>query len=184
MSPQVVFGIFFGAFALLLVWIGWFTRKWISDTSDFILAGREVSLLVNTAGVAAIGFAATSIAFGPALQILYGFWGSLIAMGLIYSIFGLAFYGLLFSSYIRRCGAHTLPEWLEMRFSSGTRTVITIATIVGLVGILANNIVSMAMVVVGYTQFPIVYVIAALFLLFLLFTYMGGLWAVTLTDFV
>ena len=54
MSPQVVFGIFFGVFALLLIWIGWFTKKWISDTSDFILAGREVSLLVNTAGVAAI----------------------------------------------------------------------------------------------------------------------------------
>lgn len=184
MSSQAVFGIFFGVFAIFLVWIGWITKKWISDTSDYILAGREVNLLVNVAGVTAIGFAATSITFGPGFTILYGFKGSFVALALIYPIFGLVFYGILFSSYIRRCGAHTLPEWLEMRFSSGTRTIITIATIIGLIGILANNIVSMAMAIVGYTGFNPVYVISAMFLIFLIFTYMGGLWAVTLTDFV
>ena len=75
-----------------------------------------------------------------------------------------------------------VSEWLEMRFSSGTRTVVTIATIIALIGIVANNIVSMALVIVGYTGYPPVYVISALFLLFLAFTYLGGLWAVTLTD--
>lgn len=184
MSTQVVFGIFFGVFAIVLLWVGWITKKWISDASDYILAGREVSLLVNAAGVSAIGFAATSIAFNPAMPILYGFWDSMVILGWIYPILGLVLYGILFSSYVRRCGAQTLPEWLAMRFSPGTRTVITIATIIGLIGILANNIVSMAMAVVGYTGYPPVYVISALFLLFLIFTYMGGLWAVTLTDFV
>jgi SSS family solute:Na+ symporter len=183
MSTNILFGFFFVVFAILLLWIGWFTRKWITDSSDYILAGREVSLLVNIAGVGAIGFAGTSIALGTGVQILYGFWAVFIAFAVIYSFLGLGLYGIIFSSYIRRCGAHTLPEWLEMRFSSRTRTVVTIATVIALIGIVANNIVSMALVIVGYTGYPPVYVMSALFFLFLAFTYLGGLWAVTLTDF-
>ncbi len=183
MGANAVFLVFFIGFAIILTYGGWITRRWISDSSDFILAGREVSLLINIFGVAAIGYAGTSIALGPGLAISYGFWGSM-AFAAIYSLGGLALYGLLFTTFIRRCGAQTLPEWLEIRYSSGVRLVVTIATVFGLTGIMANNVVSLAGVVAGYAGWPLWIAITLCFLVILLFSYFSGLWAVTLTDFI
>src|SRR5699024_3212340 len=170
------------AFLLLLLGGGLMTRKWVKNSNDFLIAGREVGLIVNIFGVAAIGFAGTIITLGPGLAIITGFWGS-VGFGIIYGIGGLALYGIIFAPYIRRSGAHTLSEWLEMRFDSRTRTLVTLATILGLLGIMANNVVSMAIVTTGFTGWSLLGTLAVIFFLFLLFTYIGGFWAVTLTDF-
>ena len=182
MTFNGIFIIMFSAFVLLLLGGGLITRKWVKNSNDFLLAGREVSLIVNVFGVAAIGFAGTIITLGPGLAIMTGFWGS-VGFGIIYGIGGLALYGLIFAPYIRRSGAHTLSEWLEMRFDSRTRTLVTLATILGLLGIMANNVVSMAIVTTGFTGWSLLGTLAVIFFLFLLFTYIGGFWAVTLTDF-
>jgi len=183
MSISVVFLIITAVFGALLIAAGWVTRKWIQDSSDFILAGREISLALNIFGVAAIGFAGTSIALSPAFAILYGFWGSFLVLGVIFSIGGLSCYGLFFTKFVRRCGAQTLPEWLELRYNSKVRFVITIGTILGLTGIMANNVVSMTGVVAGFTGWPMFATISVIFFVFLLFSYLGGFWAITFTDF-
>lgn len=183
MGFTVVFSIFLVVFAILLMAAGWYTRRWINDASDFLLAGREVSLLINTFGVAAIGFAGTSITLVPGLTIQGGYTASL-AFSLIYLFGGLALYGWVFAPIIRRSGAQTLPEWLEMRYDKNVRTIITVCTILGLVGILANNVVSMAVVVSGFTGWPEHLVTSILFLAFIVFVYAGGFWGVTLTDFI
>ncbi|MBO1001704.1 sodium:solute symporter [Pseudogracilibacillus auburnensis] len=182
MAFNTVFLIMFIAFLLLLLAGGFITKKWVSNSNDFFIAGREVGLLVNIFGVAAIGFAGTIITLGPGLAIMTGFWGA-VGFGIIYGFGGLALYGIVFAPYIRRSGAHTLSEWLEMRFDSRTRTLVTLATILGLLGIMANNVVSMAIVTTGFTGWSLLGTLAVIFFLFLLFTYIGGFWAVTLTDF-
>lgn len=174
--------VMFAVFAGVLLYGGYATRKWINDSSDYLLAGREVSLIINMFGVAAIGYAGTSITLCPGFMVLFGVKGAL-AFGVAYLIAGLMCYGLIFAKFIRRCGAQTLPEWLEMRFDSRTRTIVTIATILGLLGILANNIVSMAITVAGFTEWNYLITTSAIFAIFLIFTYAGGFWAVTLTDF-
>lgn len=182
MAFNTIFLIMFVAFLVLLLAGGFITKKWVSNSNDYFIAGREVGLLVNTFGVAAIGFAGTIITLGPGLAIMTGFWGA-VGFGIIYGFGGLALYGIVFAPYIRRSGAHTLSEWLEMRFDSRTRTLVTIATILGLLGIMANNVVSMAIVTTGFTGWSLLGTLAVIFFLFLLFTYIGGFWAVTLTDF-
>lgn len=183
MRPEMVFLVFFAVFAIILAYAGWITRRWVSDSSDFILAGREVSLIINVFGVAAIGYAGTSIALGPGLAISHGFWGSMV-FAVIYSLGGLALYGLFFTTFIRRCGAQTLPEWLEVRYSSSVRLIVTVTTVFGLTGIMANNVVSLAGVVSGYAGWPLWVAITLCFFVILLFSYFSGLWAVTLTDFI
>lgn len=182
MSVQVTFSIFFIVFAAIMVGAGVISKKWVSETSDYILAGREVSLLINIMGVAAIGFAGTTVALAPGYSILYGIKGSLL-WGCIYAALGLIFYGQVFANFIRRCGAQTLPEYLEMRYSSRVRSVVSCGTIVGLCGILANNIIACVGIVCGYVGWPQWMVIAIVFGIILIFTYISGLWAATITDF-
>ncbi len=184
MNVEVLFAILAVLFLALLVYGGILTRKWIADASDFILAGREVNTVLNIFGVAAIGFAGTSITLSPGFGVLYGFWGSFICLGIIYSLGGLSMYGVLFTNFIRRCGAQTLPEWLELRFDNRVRLVVTIGSIIGLTGIMANNVVSMAVVVEGFIGWPLIFTVSVMFLVFLTFSYLGGLWAITFTDFI
>lgn len=174
--------IMFAIFAGILLYGGYVSRKWINDSDDYLLAGREVSLIINVFGVAAIGFAGTSITLCPGFTVLFGLKGGL-TFGIAYLIAGLMMYGVIFAKFIRRCGAQTLPEWLEMRFDSRTRTVVTITTVLGLLGILANNVVSMAITVSGFTNWNYLITTSIVYALFLIFTYAGGFWAVTLTDF-
>ena len=182
MDVQIIFGIFFIVFAAIMVGAGVFSKKWVSDTSDYILAGREVSLLINIMGVAAIGFAGTTVSLAPGYSILYGIKGSLI-WGIIYSALGLIFYGLVFSKFIRINGAQTLPEYLEMRYDGKVRNVVATGTIIGLCGILANNIMSVVGIVSGFVGWPQGVVLAIIFAIILAFTYISGLWAATITDF-
>lgn len=172
----------FVIFAGILVGAGIYSKRWVRESSDFILAGREVSLVINMMGVCAIGFAGTTIALAPGFAVLMGLKGSL-AWGLIYSLCGIVLFGLLYGKFIRRCGAQTLPEFLEMRFGSRVRSVVSITSVIGMAGILANNIVSCAEVISGYTGWNQTLIISVIFILIIGFTFISGLWAATLTDF-
>ena len=102
----------------------------------------------------------------------------------IYSFIGLGLFGILYSKFIRRCGAQTLPEFLEMRYDSKTRSVVAITSVIGMMGIMANNIVSCVSNICAYTGWNSAVVTAVIYLIILIFTYISGMWAISMTDFV
>ena len=183
MNGTVVFTIFFVVFLGLLLLGGLISRRWVKESGDFILAGREVSTWINIMGVCAIGFAGTAIVLGPGFSILGGFKTSM-AFSFFYTICGLALFGVLYSNFIRRSGAQTLPEFLEMRYSPNVRKLIAIPSIIGMCGILANNIVACVQSVVGFTGWSMPVVMAIVFVIIITFTFLSGLWAATINDFI
>ena len=182
MPSNVVFLILFVIFCGILVGCGVISKRWVRDSSDYILAGREISTFINMIGVCAIGFAGTTIALAPGFAIQLGLTASW-TWGIIYGVCGLLIFGLLFANFIRRCGAQTLPEYLEMRYSGKVRSVVAITSVVGMAGILANNIVSCTNAIAAYTGWNSTVVMAVIFLVIIAFTFISGLWATTLTDF-
>ncbi len=183
MSNEWLFAALGTGLFVVLVYAGIRARRWIHDASDFLLGGREVGTPLNVFGVAAIGFAGSSVALVPGMAVLYGFWPAFLNQ-LTFSIGGLMVYGFFLAPIIRRCGAQTLPEWLEVRFDRNVRLVVTIGTVVGLAGIMANNVASIAAVVTGFVDIPPVVAISIIFACFLVFSLIGGFWAITVTDFI
>ena len=120
MSANTIFIIIFAVFCGFLMFAGLLSRKWVKESSDFVLAGREISTPINIVGVIAIGFAGTTVTLAPAFTVNYGLPGG-IAWGSIYAGCGLLLFGLLYANFIRRCGAQTLPEYLEMRYDGSTK---------------------------------------------------------------
>jgi Na+/proline symporter len=173
-----MFVIFIG----ILVGCGVYAKRWVSDASDYVLAGREVSTPINMMDIIAIGFTGTTVALAPGFTIMYGFQVS-AAWGLIYGICGLLVYGVLWGKFVRLNGAQTLPEFLEMRYSPAIRPIIAVTSIIGMCGILANNIVSCVSSIVGYTGWSTAVVALVIFIVILAFTFISGLWAATITDF-
>lgn len=180
---NVVFGVYSIIFVGLLIGAGFIAKKWVSDSNVYIIAGREISLPINTLAVVAIGFAGTSITLAPGFSILYGVKAGIL-WGCIYSLFGLLLYANLFSNLIRRSGAVTLPEYFETRYNGTVRGLVSITSVIGMCGILANNIISLSSIVSGYTGWPVYAITAVAFFVILIFTTMSGMWATTITDFI
>lgn len=179
---NAVFLILFVIFCAILVGCGVISKRWVRESSDYILAGREISTFINMIGVCAIGFAGTTVALAPGFAIQLGLTAS-FTWGIIYGICGLLLFAVLFANFIRRCGAQTLPEYLEMRYDGKVRSVVAITSVVGMAGILANNIVSCTNAIAGYTKWNTTVIMAVIFLVIIAFTFISGLWATTLTDF-
>lgn len=180
---NIIFGIYSVIFVALLIGAGFIAKKWVSDSDDYIIAGREISTPINTLGVVAIGFAGTSITLAPGFSILYGVQGGII-WGVIYSLAGLMVYANIFSKFIRRSGAQTLPEYFETRYDGKVRGLVAITSVIGMCGILANNVISLSSIVSGYTGWPTFIITGAAFLVILIFATMSGMWATTITDFI
>lgn len=180
---NITFIIVFIAFVAFLFIASFVSKNWVSDSSDYILAGREISTSINVFGVIAIGFAGTTITLVPAFTIQYGFLGG-IGWGLIYSMCGLLLFGLLYSKFIRRCGAQTLPEFLEIRYDGRTRSIVAVTSVIGMCGIMANNIVSSVQNITAYTGWNSILVTAVIFAVIIAFTFISGMWAISMTDFV
>lgn len=183
MSQNTIFITVFVVFVAFLFIASFIAKNWVKESDDYVLAGRQISTVLNVFGVIAIGFAGTTIALAPGFAVQYGLFGSLAWCG-IYSFCGLALFGLLYSNFIRRCGAQTLPEFLEMRFDGRTRSVVAITSVIGMCGIMANNIVSSVNNICAYTGWSSAIVTALIFLVIILFTYISGMWAISMTDFV
>ena len=119
MGANTIFVIIFVLFCGFLMSAGLISKRWVKESSDFVLAGREISTPINIVGVIAIGFAGTTVTLAPGFTIQYGLAGGL-AWSMIYSMCGLLLFGLIYSNLVRRSGAQTLPEFLEMRFDGNT----------------------------------------------------------------
>jgi SSS family solute:Na+ symporter len=133
-------------------------------------------------GVVAIGFAGTTVTLVPGFTIQFGLLGGM-SFAFFYNIMGLMLFAVLYASFIRRCGAQTLPEYLEMRYGGKIRSLVAVTSVIGMAGILANNIVSAVDNIVGYTGWDRMITMAIIFLVIIAFTFISGLWATTLTDF-
>lgn len=131
MNANTIFLVLFVIFCGILVGCGIVSKRWVKESSDYILAGREISTFINMIGVCAIGFAGTTVALAPGFAVQLGLTAS-FAWGSIYGICGLLLFALLFSNFIRRCGAQTLPEYLEMRYDGKVRSVVAITSVVGM----------------------------------------------------
>lgn len=153
------------------------------DAGDYVLGGRQVSMLVNIFGVCAIGFSGSSITRATDFAIRYGISG-FAAWCLSYSVVGLALYGLLFGKTIRRCGSQTIAEWMEVRFGKNTRLIVTIVSIFGTTAIMASNLSAVATNLAAYTGWSKMICLAGAFLLSLCIAYFSGMWGITSTDFV
>ena len=166
---------------LVLCGLGWYAKRWVQTDSDFLVAGRQVSLVPGVAAVCGIAFAGSMTAIVPGLTIQYGFlgwiWGGSLPLTVGYVLFG-----VYACPYIRRCGAYTIPEWLEMRFDTRTRVVVSLATLLGVAGLVAMNVIAMALIMHGFLGTPVWLMITLVLAGHLTFIFLGGLWALTLTD--
>ena len=168
-------------YLLLMLFIGWASSKKIKTNEDFMVAGRRLGPILMAGTLTA-----TEIGGGSSLGVaeksftnwgLSAFW-YVATMGIAYIVLA------VFAPRLRRTMVKTVPEYFRRRYSGSAGLITAIIMILPLIGLTASQFIASATIVsfmlnVNYSVAVIIVAIVVT-----AYSIMGGLWSVTITDFV
>jgi len=161
--------------------VGFYASKKSHTVTDFMLAGRNLSLPICSMTVMATWFGGAMMLGGAGAAYDHGMlgviadpWGGALALILI---------GLFFARVFRRMRMITVTDFMEQRFGKVAGLGITITTIFSNVMWVAGMLVAFGTIFDTLTNIPIETGIVVGAVIVFLYTMLGGMWAVALTDF-
>jgi SSS family solute:Na+ symporter len=165
--------------------IGVAAKRFVGNLSDFLVAGRELGLHVGIATLAATEIGTITFMYFAELGYKAGFAAFCTAgiSGIVMIIIGRT--GFIVSKF-RELKLMTVPEYFEVKYSQGLRIVTGILVAVG--GILNMGVFlkiegQFLTIVSGIDSKYLVAVMTAILLLELVYTVLGGMVSVVITDF-
>ena len=178
--PSVLAGLF--VYLLIMLAIGLYASRKVAGSADFIVAGKRLSLLLCTGTLAATWFGG-GICIGAASAAYEGGFPAVIAdpFGAALCLF-LA--GLFYVRIMRRMGLMTVASFFTARFNEHAGLLASLCTIPAYVGWVASLMVAFGRILQSLTGLDPTTGIALAAVIVLVYTVAGGMWAVTLTDFV
>lgn len=173
--------IFILSYLLITIAIGVYAAKKVKNSKDFILAGRSLPLPISTAALFATWFGSETIlgssvefAKGGFLAVIQDPFGGALCLFLL---------GLVFAKYLYRMQILTFGDFYKNRYGKKMEFIAGICLIFSYFGWVAAQFVAlgiMVQILFGINQFTAI-VIGACLVVF--YTYLGGMWSVSLTDF-
>lgn len=164
-----------------MIGIGFYSKAKIKDSSDYHLAGRRLGPILMAGTLAA-----TEIGGGSSVGVAskaYGSWG--LSAGWYVVSAGIGIFLVSFvAPYMRRAMATTVPEIIGRRYGTGSYVLTSLLSIVSLVALTAVQITATATIISVLTGFSMKAAILISGIVVVFYTYLGGMWSVTLTDFV
>ena len=169
-------------YLLAMLAVGYLAAGKTRSVSEFIVAGRGLSvwLLATTViatwfgGVAIMGFAGTAYDEGLFGVIADPFGGAL----------ALVLIGLFFARLFRRLRIMTVADFMEQRFGTVAAMAITAVQLFANVLWVGAMLVAFGLVAEQLTGLPMEVGIVAGAVVIFFYTAIGGMWAVAMTDFV
>lgn len=167
---------------MLTILVGFWASRRVSTSNDYMLAGRSLPLLLGSTALFATWFGSETV-FGASSQFLEG--------GLYQVIedpFGAALclllFGLFFARKLYRMNLLTLGDFFKVKYGRSTELVASIFLAPPYVGYIAAQLVAMGLILQVVTGINLWEGIVISACIVTLYTYIGGMWAITITDFV
>jgi solute:Na+ symporter, SSS family len=174
-----------GYLALSMV-VGIIGKRYIGNVSHYLVAGRELGIYVGIATLAATEIGTITYMYNGELGYKYGFAAFVAALvsGLVMIIVGRT--GFVISRF-RALKLMTVPEYFEVKYSRGLRIVTGLLVALG--GILNMGVFlkiegEFLTIVSGINVRYLVAVMTVILLLELVYTVLGGMVSVVITDFI
>ncbi len=164
-----------------MIGIGLYAKTKIKDSTDYHLAGRRLGPIM-LAGT----LAATEIGGGSSVGVAskaYGDWGLSAGWYVVSAGIGILLVSFI-APYMRKAMATTVPEIIGRRYGKSSYTIASLLSFVASIALAAVQITATASIIHVLTGFSLVWAILLTGLGVVFYTYIGGMWSVTLTDFV
>lgn len=172
-------------YTLVAVGLGLWMRKYVKGVDDFLVAGRKVDLHLGIASLAATEFGIVTCMANAELGYKYGFAGITPGIALFLAMYIVGVTGFCIKP-LREQGVITLPEFFEDKFGKQVRWS---AGVVIVLGGLLNMGVFLRMggeflsAVIGFEEQYLEVVMTVILLLVALYTLLGGMMSVLVTDY-
>jgi solute:Na+ symporter, SSS family len=162
--------------------IGIWASSRVKTAGDFMLAGRSLPLFLSAAALFATWFGSETV-FGASSEFLNG---GLYAV--IEDPFGAALclllFGLFFARKLYNMNLLTLGDFFRVRFGKKAELVACIFLAPPYVGYIAAQLVAMGLILNVVTGVEVWQGVLISAFVVTIYTYIGGMWAVSITDFI
>ncbi len=170
-------------YMLLMIAIGFHLRKRVRLPSDFLVAGRQLGLILTTATLAAVQIGAGVILGGAELGAEHGLWPGMwngLGCG-----GGLILAGLFVASGLRRRGAFVPMDFFGERYGERkwVRIWAWLSNIPSLLGVFVAQVMATGSI---FTLFGFTYTEGVVIsgVVIMIYSTISGMWGVVVTDFV
>lgn len=171
-------------YVLLSVSIGVYASLRVKNASDFVLAGRSLPLYVTIATVFATWFGSEAVLGVPATFIEEGM------AGIVADPFGagfcLMFVGMFFAARLYRMKLLTIGDYYRQEYGRTVELLISVFICISYLGWVAAQIVALGLVITIITDGAISFGLGMVLGIsaVMLYTVIGGMYAVAYTDFI
>ena len=178
-------GSIIGFYILISLLVGLSIRKYVTNVEDYLVAGREVNLYAGIASLAATEFGIVTCMAAAQLGYRYGFSGAIVGLLLCTSMYLVGKTGFCIKP-LRDANAMTLPEFFEKKYSPRVRWATGVIIVIG--GLLNTGVFlrtggDFLVAVVGLNPKYLEITMTGLLIVVALYTVLGGMISVLVTDF-
>lgn len=174
-----------GVYLLVTMAAGIAMRRYVGRLEDYLVAGREMDLHLGIASLAATEFGIITCMYTAQAGYTQGFSGAMpgICQALAMALIGLTGFCI---KPLRQAGAMTLPEMFEHRFGKKVRTLSGVVIVMG--GLLNMGVFlqiggKFLCTVSGFDLSNLTLIMTVLLLMVVVYTVLGGMLSVLVTDF-
>ena len=182
MSTQTLILMGVGIYVVLMLAVGVYASRRTHSVVEFAVAGRRLPLWLCTTTIVATWFGGGMLLGGAGAAYDEGL------LGVIADPFGaalcLVLVGLFFVRLFRRLGLFTFIEFVEQRFGLSAGLIASLASLASSLFWVAGMLVAFGIVFETLTGVPLTIGIVGGALVIVIYTSIGGMLAVALTDFV
>ncbi len=187
-SEHVTLIVFIALYLAITLLIGWWAAQRVKTTKDFVIAGRSLPMFIAACALFATWFGSETV-MGASAEFIAEEEGA--RFGLIRVIedpFGaalcLVLVGAFFARPLYKLNILTFSDFFRLRYGRVTELFSALFMVPSFFGWVAAQLVAMAIIlkVLGGVELPVG--IAICTIIVVIYTYIGGMWAVSVTDFV
>jgi SSS family solute:Na+ symporter len=170
------------AYLVVTIAIGLYAAKFVSNSRDYLVAGRGLPLYMNTATVFATWFGAETVLSVSATFVKDGLGG--IPADPFGASFCLVFVALFFARAFYRMDLLTIGDFYKKRYGKGVEVLTSLAVTLSYLGWTSAQLTALGIVFnslsQGFISLDQGILIGAVIVL--IYTTFGGMWSVALTD--
>ncbi len=182
MSTESIIFIGVAIYMAVMLGVGFYASKKTHTVTEFIVAGRKLPLSLCSITIIATWFGGSTMMGGAGAAYDDGLLG--VIEDPLGGALALLLIGLFFARMFRRLRIMTVADFMHQRFGLTASMAIAAAALFGNTVWVASMLVGFGLIFESLVGVPMVYGIIGGAIVVSIYTAIGGMWAVALTDFI
>ena len=165
----------------VMIGVGWYAKRRAKSEADFLVAGRRLGPMLYAGTMAALVMGGGATIGGVGRGYMYGISGMWLAFALGFGVFVVS---LTLAPLVSRLKVYTVAQMLELRYGRGASLISGIVMLCYAFMIAVTSTIAYGAifeVLFGLDKVPAVLIGGGVVVLY---SVLGGMWSITLTDFV